>query len=156
MEFATLLADLGREMKIDLTDAVASCSCTLAFGTSNPQLPLEVSLEASDQDGVSQGLLHLHAVIGEAPVLDAETLFGRLLQMHVLGFATMQGMFGYDPLLRRILFFRSLSLPALTEEDVLEAIERFVDQAERWRDHLPAFAASANRDAVSSGFLPMA
>lgn len=156
MEFASLLTDLGREMKVDLSDAIETGSCTLSFSTRNPRLPLEIGLEASDQDGVPQGLLHLHAVIGDAPNVNAETLFGRLLQMHVLGIATMQGMFGYDAALRRILFFRSLALPALTEEAVLTAMESFVNQAERWRDHLPTLAASAETPAVLPDFMRMA
>ena len=156
MEFAPILTALAREMRIDLTDAIATGSCTLAFNTGKPGQPLEISVEASEQDGVSKSLMHLHAVIGDAPNVGAETLFGRLLNMHVLGLATMQGMFGYDPALRRILFFRSLSLPAMTQDAVLSAMETFVNQAERWRDHLPTLAASQEPVTVLPDFLRMA
>lgn len=156
MELTPLLTDLGRDIGIDLSAAIASGSCTIEFSTSTPSSPLEIILEATDDEGVPQSLLHLHAVIGNAPVLGAEALFGKLLQMHVLGIATMQGMFGYDAALRRILFFRSLSLPTLTQTEAMKAMASFVNQAERWRDHLPKLAGSGNAPPVLPDFLSMA
>ena len=150
MNYRSLLEDLGRETQLDLAAAAQSGSCTIEFGTANAALPLQIAFEASDHNGLPQTMLHMHTVIGSAPVLGTEALLMRLLQLHVLGFATAQGMFGYDPALRNIVFFKSFSLELVTQTDALKQIESFVNQAERWRDHLPELAASEG----PSSFMP--
>jgi len=140
MDYTSLLTELGTGTGFDAAASTQSGSCTIEFGTSDTSRPLSVLFEAGDENGVPQTVLHMHAVIGTAPNFGAETLLMRLMQLHVLGIATAQGMFGYEPALRHIVFFRSISLTPLTQIDALKIIEAFVNQAERWRDHLPALS----------------
>lgn len=150
MDYTAFFAELGRETNLDVSASTQSGNCTIEFDTGNARPPLEVSFEAADEDGVPRTMLHMHVVIGTAPVIAVETLLMRLMQLHVLGIATAQGMFGYEPVMRHIVFFRSVALGPLTQTDALRAIETFVNQAERWRDYLPALAAPE----MPQAFLP--
>ena len=153
MDYTALFTELGKETGLDVSASTQSGSCTIEFGTGNISRPLEVSFEAADEDGVPRTMLHMHAVIGTVPLLGAETLLMRLMQLHVLGIATAQGMFGYEPAMRNIVFFRSILLAPLTHMDAIKAIEAFVNQAERWRDHLPTLSAPETPPASRPNFL---
>ena len=137
MNYTNLLTELGMETRLDLAEAVRSGSCTIEFDGS-----LQVTLEAGDSDGQQQSVVYMHAVIGDAPATGAETLFGRLLQIHLFGFATADGSFSFQADSRQILFFRTLTLPHLSQPEALAAVTSFVNQALRWREHLPRLAAA--------------
>lgn len=136
MNYTNLLTDLGMETRLDLAEAVRTGTCTIEFDGS-----LQVTLEAGDSDGEHQSVVYVHAVIGEAPPTNAETLFGRLLQIHLFGFATADGAFSFQADSRQILFFRTLKLARLSQDEAIQDISSFVNQAVRWRDHLPRLAA---------------
>lgn len=137
MNYANLLTDLGMETRLDFADAVRNGTCTIEFDGS-----LQVTLEAGDSDEGSQSVVYVHAVIGEAPLTNAETLFGRLLQIHLFGFATADGTFSFQADSRQILFFKTLRLAKLSQPEAINDITSFVNQALRWRAHLPRLAAN--------------
>lgn len=131
-----------------LPEAVRNGTCTIEFDGS-----LQVTLEAGDSDGAPQSVVYMHAVIGEAPPIGAETLFGRLLQIHLFGFATADGSFSFQADSRQILFFRTLKLAKLSQAEAINDITSFVNQALRWREHLPRLAADDAETDVTSGTL---
>jgi hypothetical protein len=148
MNYANLLTELGMETRLDLAEAVRDGTCTIEFDGS-----LQVTLEAGDSDGESQSVAYIHAVIGEAPTTGAETLFGRLLQIHLFGFATAHGTFSFQADSRQILFFRTLKLAKLSQAEAINDITSFVDQALRWREHLPRLATDDTATDTGSGML---
>lgn len=152
MNFESLLVDLGRETGINLSAAAQSGSCTIEFSSMQSSSTLAVTFEATDLDGVAQSLLHMHVVIGPAPLVGGEKLYARLMQIHMLGLATDQAIFSYDAELRQIILFRSLPLAPLGSTQALSQVESFVNQAERWRDHLPALMVSPDENFSVSDF----
>ncbi|SAI72409.1 Tir chaperone protein (CesT) [Bordetella ansorpii] len=127
MNFAQLLAALGMETKLDLNAAVQTGGCTIQFDRS-----LEVTLEFE----ADSGNLQLYVTAAQAPASNREAFFAALLQLHLFGMATEGGVFGFDPQLDRVLFFKTLALPTLDEAAALKQVEGFVNQAERWRARL--------------------
>jgi len=127
MTFAELLAQLGMETKLDLSAAAAAGGCTIQFDKN-----LDIVLEADAQTGVVQ----MYMVIAQAPAINRESFFAALLQLHLFGLATDGAVFGFDPQLNRVLFFKTLPLSLLDGSNALKQVESFVNQAERWRDRL--------------------
>ncbi|MCY0388263.1 type III secretion system chaperone [Robbsia sp. Bb-Pol-6] len=137
MNYQSLLTGLQLETRLDLAAAVKSGSCTIQFdGT------LDVTLDAGDRDG-EKTLLYLHAVIGTTPDIGGEALLTRLLQLHLFGLATHNGVFGLEPQSNHVLFFQTIDLSRLTDQEALAGVEAFVNQAVRWREYLPQLHLAA-------------
>ena len=104
MNFAQLLTALSMETRLDLQAAVAAGGCTIKFDK-NVELVIE-----SEPD---TGQVQLYVVVAEPPAVNRETFFAALLQLHLFGVATGGGVFGFDPQLGRVLFFKTLDLALL-------------------------------------------
>ncbi|MGI4984572.1 MAG: type III secretion system chaperone [Janthinobacterium lividum] len=137
VNYSSLLTGLQLETRLDLAAAIKSGSCTIQFDET-----LDVTLDAGDRNG-TQTMLYLHAVIGSVPDTDAEALLTRLLQLHLFGLATSNGVFGLEPQSRHVLFFQTVDLARLTDQDALATVEAFVNQAIRWREYLPQLHLAA-------------
>ncbi|WP_186332343.1 type III secretion system chaperone [Bordetella genomosp. 13] len=146
MTFAQLLAALGMETKLDLNAAVQTGGCTIQFDQS-----LELTLEFE----ADSGNLQLYVTAAQAPPTNREAFFAALLQLHLFGMATEGGVFGFDPQLDRVLFFKTLSLPSLDEAAALGQVEVFVNQAERWRARLLDIVARVTPAVGPSGGNPL-
>ena len=129
MKFSELLSDLGMETHLDLSAAAQAGGCTIQFDKD-----LEVVLEEDTETGAAQ----IMSEVAHVPKTDREQFFAALLQLHVFGLATDGGVFGFDPQHDRILFFKTLDLVRMDPPEAIQQIETFVNQAQRWRDHLPA------------------
>ena len=140
MTFSELLSALGMETRLDLSAAAAAGACTIQFDKK-----LDLVLEA-DAGG---DLLQLHVAIADAPETNRANFFAALLQLHLFGLATDGGVFGFDPQRNRVLFFKTLSLSSLQVSQALKLIETFVNQAERWRDHLLEAASKMSAPTAS-------
>jgi len=127
MNFAQLLTALSMEIRLDLQAAVAAGGCTIQFDR-NVELVLEAEADT--------GQVQLYVAVAEPPAANRETFFAALLQLHLFGVATGGGVFGFDPQLGRVLFFKTLDLPRLDEAAALKQVESFVNQAEHWRARL--------------------
>lgn len=146
MNFAQLLTALSMETRLDLQAAVAAGGCTIQFDRN-----LELVLEAEADTGQVQ----LYVAVGQPPAANRETFFAALLQLHLFGVATGGGVFGFDPQLGRVLFFKTLDLSLLDEAAALKHVEVFVNQAEHWRARLldvTATLAPAAVDPTPGGF----
>ncbi|WP_187394907.1 type III secretion system chaperone [Pigmentiphaga aceris] len=127
MNFAQLLTALSMETHLDLQAAVAAGGCTIKF---------DQNVELSIESEADTGLVQLYVVVAEPPAINRETFFAALLQLHLFGVATGGGVFGFDPQLGRVLFFKTLDLALLDEAAALKQLEVFVNQAEHWRARL--------------------
>ena len=146
MTFSELLVQLGMETKLDLAAAAEAGGCTIQFDKN-----LEIVLESDAQTGVVQ----MYIAIVQAPATNRENFFAALLQLHLFGLATDGAVFGFDPQLNRVLFFKTLPLSLLNVDDALKQVESFVNQAERWRDRLLEAVAKMAPVAVPSVGIPI-
>lgn len=141
MNFKELLSSLGMETRLDLSEAVQAGGCSIQFDKN-----LELVLESDENAGIVQ----MYIEVAKAPATGRESFFAALLQLHLFGLATDGGTFGFDPAQERVLFFKTLPLSLLEPQEALGHIERFVNQAERWRTHLPAATAKAQEAASTN------
>jgi hypothetical protein len=146
MTFSELLVQLGMETKLDLSAAAAAGGCTIQFDKN-----LEVVLEADAQTGAVQ----MYIAIVQAPTTNRENFFASLLQLHLFGMATDGAVFGFDPQLNRVLFFKTLPLSLMDADAALKQVEAFVNQAERWRDRLLDVVAKMAPNSVPSAGIPV-
>lgn len=131
MNYVDLLAVLSKETKLELHAASQSGSCTIRFDEK-----VDVTIEA-DQNGA---LVQLYAPLGEVAAAVQETVFPLLLQIHLLGIATDDAYFGFQPTLGKVVFFKSLRLSHMDAGRAVKSIESFVSQAMRWTLALPSLA----------------
>jgi len=89
---------------------------------------------------------YLHAPVLIVPTENRDGLLALVLQLHMFGLATGGNTFGYDPQRSRLLLFRVLDLPNLAAASVGDLIESFVNQLERWAQHLSQFNPNATSD----------
>jgi hypothetical protein len=121
---------LGTATRLDLNDRAESEGCVIHFGDS-----LEVIFEYIEEKNkiyLFSQVLKLNSTTESARI----RLFSALLQLHLLGIATEDAYFGFDPDLDRIILFRTLSLEHLNSERSVQAVEAFVNQLERWQTEL--------------------
>ncbi len=125
MDFLGFLQAIGAATRLDISAAVQDGGCSIVFSDS-----LEVTFEHDEQN---QKIVLFAPVmsIGEWPAESREHMLSRVLEVHLFGMATDGNYFGFDPLLERILFFRSMALPQLEAAPAIQAVESFVDQLER-------------------------
>lgn len=144
MNYSSLLTGLQLETRLDLAAALKSGSCTIQFdGT------LDVTLDAGERNG-ERTMLYLHTVLGTTPPANAEALLTRLMQLHLFGLATSDGVFGLDPQSQHVLFFQTVDLARLTDQEALAVVEAFVNQAVRWREYLPQLQMAALPEAADN------
>lgn len=145
MTFEELLMVLGMETKLNLNEAVASGGCTVQFSKE-----LEVTLEYDQKEE----RLQIFSTLIPVPPSNRETFFSALLQLHMFGYITSGGVFGYDQKQDEVIFFRTIPLSLMDAPRVLKELENFVNQTERWRGRLLEAAtnmtASANLKADGS------
>ncbi|MEG2630414.1 MAG: type III secretion system chaperone [Comamonas sp.] len=141
MDFLGFLQAIGAATRLDISAAVQDGGCSIVFSDS-----LEVTFEHDEQN---QKVVLFAPVmsIGEWPAESREHMLSRVLEVHLFGMATDGNYFGFDPLLERILFFRSMALPQLEAAPAIQAVESFVDQLEHWQGQL--LQSSLHADAAA-------
>jgi hypothetical protein len=165
MTYADVLALLGLEARMDVPAAIRSGSCTVTFDHDiDVTVEMAQSLPGMPEPALPQ--LLLHTTLGTLPPQHRETLFARLLQLHLFGVATGQGMFGYDDAREQVLFFKHIALNQADPESCAAGLRSFLEHARRWRDALPALqhpfsstslaAPLADNDNDRRGALPIA
>lgn len=126
MTFSELLVQLGMETKLDLTAAARTGGCTIQF---DRELDIVMEWDAAT------GVLQLYHALKHPDAISREHFYKAILQLHLFGLATDGGAFGMAPH-DQPLFFKTLHLADMNVDAALRQVESFVNQAERWRNHL--------------------
>lgn len=150
MTYAEVLALLGLEARMDVPAAIRSGSCNVTFDN-DIDVTLEMAQALPGMPEPAAPQLLLHTTLGTLPAEHRETLFARLLQLHLFGVATGQGVFGYDDAREQVLFFRHIALNQADPESCAAGLHGFLEHARRWRDALPALQRPFSDDLVSKG-----
>lgn len=148
MDFLGFLQAIGAATRLDISAAVQDGGCSLVFSDS-----LEVTFEHDEQNRKVVLFAPVMSV-GEWPADARERMLARVLEVHLFGMATDGNYFGFDPLLDRILLFRSIALPQLEAGQAIQAVESFVDQLEHWQGQLRQ--SSLHADAAPQALAPHA
>ena len=113
---------------------------------------------ALDVDGMEVGILYdgpadavtLCAEIGEPPATAEDRFGGVMLQANFLFRGTDGATLAQDPDTEAFAIVRALELPGLDPDAFSEAVERFVNQLERWKrllaDFRPAMLQTAKQE----------
>lgn len=140
MDFLSFLQAIGAATQLDTSAAAQDGGCTIVFSDA-----LEVTFE-HDEKNQKAVLFAPIMSVGEWSAEARAGMLARVLELHLFGLATDDNYFGFDPLLERILLFRSIALASLEPARAIQAVESFVNQLEHWRTQL--VHAAINPDAV--------
>ena len=138
MDLQLFFQVIGAATKLELNDQEKSGGCTIHFGSN-----LDVVFESTED----KKNIHFFSQVLKLDITAERTrsrLFSALLQLHLLGIATENCYFGFDPDLDRIILFRTLILENLGAEQAVRAVEEFVNQLERWQGELLNVVARQN------------
>jgi hypothetical protein len=138
MDLQLFFQVIGTATKLELKDQANSGGCTIHFGSN-----LDVVFESTED----KKNIHFFAQVLKLDITAERTrsrLFSTLLQLHLLGIATENCYFGFDPDLDRIILFRTLALENLLAQQAVQAVEEFVNQLERWQGELLNVIARQN------------
>lgn len=130
MDFLSFLQAIGAATQLDTSTAAQDGGCTIVFSD-----VLEVTFEHDEKHQKAVLFAPIMAV-GEWSAEARASMLAHVLELHLFGLATEDNYFGFDPLLERILFFRSISLASLEPARGIQAVESFVNQLEHWRAQL--------------------
>ncbi|WP_347555039.1 type III secretion system chaperone [Robbsia sp. KACC 23696] len=148
MTYAEVLALLHLEDRMDVQAAIRSGSCSVTFDT-DIDVTLEMAQALPGMPDPSAPQLLVYTTLGTLAKAHREIVFARLLQLHLFGVATSQGVFGFDDVREQVLFFRHIALSQTEPEGCAAGLHRFLEQARRWRDALPALQRWDNEDRLS-------
>lgn len=146
MDFLEFLQAIGAATQLDISAATQDGGCAIVFSDT-----LEVTFEHDEQNR-KVVLFAPVMCVGEWLVESRERMLARVLEVHLFGMATDGNYFGFDPLLERILFFRSMALPQLEAAQAIQAVKSFVDQLEHWQSQL--LQSSLHADAAPQAPAP--
>lgn len=84
---------------------------------------------------------YFHAPILSLTKNDRDSIFAHALQTQMFFLATEGNAFGYDMKGNCLILFRVLDLPNLSSESLIESIDSFVNQVERWAHYFSNLSA---------------
>ena len=126
MDFPSFLQTIGAATHLDISAAAQDGGCTIVFSDT-----LEVTFE-HDEKKQKVVLFAPLMCLGEWSAEARARMLARVLEVHLFGHATDENYFGFDTLLDRIIFFRSIALAPLEPAQGIQAVESFVNQLEHW------------------------
>jgi hypothetical protein len=139
MKSEELLAILA-EMANENSSAMNQRGVTLEF---DGRFDVSIEIPESGENA------YLHAPLPAIAAENRDAVFALALQMQMFFLATEGNAFSYDMKRERLILFRILSLPNLTPAFLLESIESFVNQVERWTNYFSSLDTGKMRASES-------